>query len=172
MSETKTIREWLQGLPEPYNLLALAELDGDSGLPQEMESSIHGALCAGFQWRRTGYYDFWAYMHQHLEGKMQLPDIPDGYLEANDINWPKESEPTPTPEKPMRYFYVVWEGCIGDGAQGRCLVESQNYVNMARIERRTAKILNEDGTAAKPEDIVITNIIEMSKEDFEEFTRE
>lgn len=111
-NETKTIKEWLQELPEPYNLLALSELNWDSGVPQEMEDSHHGALHRGFDWRGTGYYNFWRRLHRYLLGDRSLHPIPEGYLEAKGIVWPKEDEAQHLPGADMHlehYIQMAWE---------------------------------------------------------------
>lgn len=74
--ETKTIREWFEGLPDGYKELALSNLENfpiDSGC--RGASSLTDALDSGFWWEDTPEgQDFWDAVHEfvsYVEGEKQ-----------------------------------------------------------------------------------------------------
>jgi hypothetical protein len=75
----KTIREWLETLPDGYRERALANLKKDGPA-----NSLYGALETGFQWiDTTEGFDFWCDLSVWARNKAQdhtpryLPNLPE-----------------------------------------------------------------------------------------------
>lgn len=66
----------------------------------------------------------------------------------------------------QRYFHLVYlyKNKVGLVGTGSCQEYGDNYIN---LQQSIKWIIDREGY----ETVIITNIIEMSKEDFEEFTR-
>ena len=66
MSETKTVEQWLQELPEPYRSQALDNMDADG---DGEELTITSALSAAFVWQGTPQgHKYWEGLHVKLGG--------------------------------------------------------------------------------------------------------
>jgi len=83
MTEEKTIREWLEELPDGYRELALKNHDG------LIVSNLSTAIMEAFHWRRTPEgegYEFWEAVHVWAQGAGELPPLPKeiGWIRVED----------------------------------------------------------------------------------------
>lgn len=68
----KTIREWLETLPEPYRTKALGQMDHYA--VNNMHSSISDALWDTFNWVTTPEVgDYWFALYNHFTTGSLLP---------------------------------------------------------------------------------------------------
>src|SRR5690554_5900850 len=73
MTKEKTIREWLEELPDGYRELALKNHDG------LIVSNLSTAIMEAFHWRRTPEgegHKFWEAVHVWSQGAGELPPLP------------------------------------------------------------------------------------------------
>lgn len=76
MTKEKTIREWLETLPDGYRERALRNLKAYS--VNALEGSLYWALSGAFQWIRSPErYDFWRDVQLWTIGKGELPPLPE-----------------------------------------------------------------------------------------------
>ena len=61
MSTGKTIREWLEGLPEPHRTQALANMGVNKGPGTAVYPNAMGAVSEAFSWAKSPEgFDYWA----------------------------------------------------------------------------------------------------------------
>jgi len=78
MNKEKTIREWLETLPDGYWEIAIKYYDPyyHDGLPV---SNLSDAILETCHWKNsTEGFDFWNAVYMWAQGKGELPPLPEG----------------------------------------------------------------------------------------------
>lgn len=88
MKEEKTIREWLETLPDGYRERALANMDPDLG-NINICKDLPEATSRAFVWEKTPEeegYEFWYAVHDWADGNGDLPPLPQetGWIRVED----------------------------------------------------------------------------------------
>jgi len=77
MTKEKTIREWLEELPDGYRERAIKNYDPDHD-DSYIINSLWSAIVITFVWRDTPEgYDFWNAVYIWAQGKGELPPLPE-----------------------------------------------------------------------------------------------
>ena len=78
MTEEKTIREWLEELPDGYRERALKNYD-TSYHDGYTVNCLSGAILETCHWKNsTEGFDFWNAVYMWAQGKGELPPLPEG----------------------------------------------------------------------------------------------
>lgn len=78
MNKEKTIKEWLEELPDGYRELALKYYDPNYDTGFFPESDLDHAIAEAFDWRSTPEgFGFWFDVHNWAHGFGELPPLPE-----------------------------------------------------------------------------------------------